>query len=328
MAVTPILSYASCTTVSCSATSVFEMASESLTTITVNDNTSTPLASIVTWKWDLVGIAAPTGWVDSSVSLSGSSGTSVPVSTVMSGLPIGVTGTLALPVFAIDDSGLSFELYNVFALSLTITTSDGCQSKSTITFDLDGNYYNYVLDYENTTASSIADAAASTDCGCGCGCSDICTCVTLTDDTVYGGSTALRADCLVTFAVNKVDANLTRTIVELPAYDPATVTAITVDLDGDSWYEFIMTVTAVDDSFSVNTTKNIMVKCAAEKAYNALLSEWNCSDGYTDCAQKIVLLNANLQVLNYQWCLSNFQGAQRILECINALGTDCGCTDC
>jgi hypothetical protein len=244
----------------------------------------------------------------------------------MTGLPIGVTGTLSVPIFDLSASGLSFELYNVFALSLTITTNDGCQSKSTITFNLDGNYYNYVLDYSDTTAASQEETPC--DCGCGCDCDDICSCVTLTDDTVYGTPNADRADCAVTFAVYKVDSNLTPTAMTLPDYDPATVTAISVDLAGDSWYQLVMTVTANDGSFTTNTVQNIMVKCAAEDAYNEVLSTLQCGNNDDSVVLALAHMNANLEQLNYKWCLSDLQGAQRILECINALGTDCGCTDC
>lgn len=326
MAVTPILAYQSCTEVSCSAESIFSVMTESVTTITVDGNTSTPLASIVTWKYDLVGVAVPDGWVDSTVTLSGSSGTSVPASQEMTGLPIGVSGTLALPEFDLSSSGLTFELYHVFALSLTVTTSDGCSSKSTITFNLNGDYYNYVLDYEDTVASTLDETPC--DCGCGCDCDDICSCVTLTDETVYGTPNPDRADCTVTFAVYKVDSNLTETAVTLPTYDEATVTSISVDLDGDSWYKLSMTVAANDGSFSVNTTENIMVKCAAERAYNTVLNTLQCGNNDNDVVLALAHMNANLEQLSYKWCLSDYQGAQRILECINALGSDCGCTDC
>lgn len=330
MALVAKFSYTSCDTPTCPAVSAFTMEMDEQV-VTVKTQDSTPLSSINYFKWELIGVAPPTDWVDSYIEFSGASATSVGVGTTMSGLPISVSNTYGVPFFDLATAGISFDTYNVFKLRLTVKTVEGCTSVSEILFDYAGNYYTYTLISENQSVNAVDTADCDCGCGGGCGCSDndICSCVTLTDETNYGvGGNPARGACEVTFEVSKVDSNLVEYPMTIGDYDPATVTAVNATLDGDGWYKLVMNVTDTGTGFVYSDTQNIMVSCAAWKKYNATVSKLTCGDNDDSVVLALSHLSANLDSLEYLWCKSDYQGAQRVLECINAIDTGCGCGDC
>ena len=295
--------------------------------LTVKTQTSTPLSAINYFKWELIGVAVPTDFNDSYVEFSGASATSVPVGTQMEGLPFDVTGSYGLPVIDLQSVvGVTFNDYDVLKLRLTVKTTEGCTSTCEILFDIAGDYYNYTL----LTSDVYTNSTETADCGCGCGCADsgLCECVTLTDETNYGGTNPARSAYEVTFAVYKVDSNLTETLMEMETYDPDTVTSVTAQLDGDGWYKLEMNVKTKATGFVTNVTQNVVVTCAAWKKYNTTLSKLTCGNNDDNVVLALAHLQANLSQVDYLWCLSDYRGAEKIIECINAIDTGCGCGDC
>lgn len=155
----------------------------------------------------------------------------------------------------------------------------------------------------------------------------------VTDTTVYGGSNLNRNQCEVTLEAFKVKNNVGTEY--LLTYDPLTVTAWSININGDGWYRLILTIKEIGDPENVVTKQYDFILtqqlcyCFSTTSTAAFKSS-TCGCENNDFLTRLYCLEGQIRGLEVMVAQGDYDSADKTLdrlnqECALLSKKSCGC---
>lgn len=156
----------------------------------------------------------------------------------------------------------------------------------------------------------------------------------VTDTTEYGDGELERNEVKVELQAFKIKNNATQVAYNL-TYDPLTVTAWSIDLNGDGWYRLILTITELANPQNILTQQydflltQKLCDCFV-KTSHAAFKDSTCGCENTDFLTQLYCLEGQIRGLEVLVSQNDFDSADKTLdrlnqECALLSKKGCGC---